>query len=195
MGVTVRRALLPLAVLATVARAQPQNTAFAVRLPFQRPANRRSRFAIDWLRQADRVCPPQPNGELILAGFVPSLPLGVVGLVLFALSSVALWAHWFRTNRRRYMLTLTISMVCESNFVCDSSQCPSEPHADMTRPAGMTLGFLFRLIYRSNYTSLGLYIIQYMFVLLSPCAFLAMDCESQDVLNAPRSRCVCQAFH
>jgi hypothetical protein len=59
----------------------------------------------------------------------------------------------------------------------------------------MTLGFLFRLLYRSNYTSLGLYIIQYMFVLLSPCAFLAMDCESQDVLNAPRSRCVCQAFH
>ncbi|GAA5879361.1 hypothetical protein JCM3774_003803 [Rhodotorula dairenensis] len=49
------------------------------------------------------------------------------------------------------MLTLTISMVC------------------------MTLGFLFRLIYRSNYTSLGLYIVQYMFVLLSPCAFLAMD--------------------
>lgn len=98
--------------------------------------------------------------------------------MLFALSSVALWAHWFRTNRRRYMLTLTISMVCESDSLRYSSPWP-EPRADATRFAGMTLGFLFRLIYRSNYTSLGLYIIQYMFVLLSPCAFLAMDCESR----------------
>ncbi|GAA5976299.1 hypothetical protein JCM10908_005447 [Rhodotorula pacifica] len=121
MGATTTKAALALVALAGLAHAQPQNTAFA------------------------------PNGELILAGFVPSLPLGVVALVLFALSSIVLWVHWYRTNRRRYMLTLTISMVC------------------------MTLGFVFRLIYRANYTSLGLYIIMYMLTLLSPCAFLAMD--------------------
>ncbi|BGP54438.1 Envelope glycoprotein gp160 [Rhodotorula sphaerocarpa] len=91
------------------------------------------------------------NGELILAGYVPSLALGVIGLVLFFLSTVVHWVYWARTLKRRYMLTLTISMAC------------------------MTLGFVFRLAYRANDTNLGLYILMYLFLLLSPCAFLAMD--------------------
>lgn len=40
----------------------------------------------------------------------------------------------------------------------------------------MTLGFLMRLVYRNGPASIGLYIIMYMLLLLSPCAFLAMDC-------------------
>lgn len=53
----------------------------------------------------------------------------------------------------------------------------------------MTLGFIMRLVYRGGPSSLGLYIIMYMLLLLSPCAFLAMDCTrlfplSHDSLEA-----------
>jgi len=49
------------------------------------------------------------------------------------------------------MLTLTIGMSC------------------------MVLGFIFRIIYSNSPNSLGLYILTTLFVLLSPCAFLATD--------------------
>lgn len=60
MGV-IRRALLLLAVLATVARAQPQNTAFAVR-PFTRDISDTeiSLLPSVGMRLADRVCHHSP---------------------------------------------------------------------------------------------------------------------------------------
>ncbi|GAA5867284.1 hypothetical protein JCM1840_005010 [Sporobolomyces johnsonii] len=87
----------------------------------------------------------------VIAGFKPSLALAVVGLVLFGLVTVVHWIHFFRNGLKRYMLTLTIGMTC------------------------MTVGFVMRIIYAGNDTSLGLYILQTMFILLSPCAFLAND--------------------
>ncbi|BGP01328.1 hypothetical protein RTG_01198 [Rhodotorula toruloides ATCC 204091] len=92
-----------------------------------------------------------PDGELIIAGYLPSVPLSVVGLVFFGLSTLVLWTHFFRSTHARYMLVLTIGMLC------------------------MTLGFVFRILYHGNPATLGMYILQTMFILLSPCAFLAMD--------------------
>ncbi|GAA6004820.1 RTA1 domain-containing protein [Rhodotorula paludigena] len=89
------------------------------------------------------------DGERVIAGYFPSIPLAAVGIALFGLSTVALWWHWFRTGRKLYMLTLTISMAC------------------------MTLGFILRIVYQGDVASLGRYIAMYMFILLSPCAFLA----------------------
>ncbi|BGP23357.1 RTA-like protein [Rhodotorula toruloides] len=92
-----------------------------------------------------------PDGKLIIAGYLPSVPLSVVGLVVFGLSTLVLWSHFFRSMHARYMLVLTIGMLC------------------------MTLGFVFRILYHGNPATLGMYILQTMFILLSPCAFLAMD--------------------
>ncbi|BGP06611.1 Envelope glycoprotein gp160 [Rhodotorula toruloides] len=91
------------------------------------------------------------DGERIIAGYLPSVPLSVVGLAFFGLSTAILWTHFFRSTHARYMLTLAIGMLC------------------------MTLGFVFRILYHSNPSTLGMYILQTMFILLSPCAFLAMD--------------------
>jgi len=65
---------------------------------------------------------------------------------LLKLADVAWW-KW----GKRYMLTLTIGMTC------------------------MVLGFIFRIVYLHSPNSLGLYILTTLFVLLSPCAFLATD--------------------
>ncbi|GAA5925527.1 hypothetical protein JCM3775_001433 [Rhodotorula graminis] len=89
------------------------------------------------------------DGERIIAGYTPSVALSCVGIALFGASTVALWLEWFRTGRKRYMLTLNIAMIC------------------------MTVGFILRIVYHSNLDSLGGYIAMYMFLLLSPCAFLA----------------------
>ncbi|GAA5827141.1 hypothetical protein JCM11251_001137 [Rhodosporidiobolus azoricus] len=97
------------------------------------------------------------DGERILMGYVPSYGLNAAGLALFFLSTLALWIQWARNKtapplKRRsplYMLCLCISMSC------------------------MTLGILLRFVYRQDLPDLGRYIAQYMFVLLSPCGFLA----------------------
>ncbi|GAA5836179.1 hypothetical protein JCM9279_002218 [Rhodotorula babjevae] len=89
------------------------------------------------------------DGERIIAGYTPSVALSCVGIALFGISTVALWVQWFRGGRKLYLLTLNIAMAC------------------------MTLGFVLRIVYHSNLATLGAYIAQYMFILLSPCAFLA----------------------
>ncbi|BGP38661.1 hypothetical protein JCM10450v2_002611 [Rhodotorula kratochvilovae] len=89
------------------------------------------------------------DGERIIAGYTPSVGLSVAGIVLYGASTLALWWMWARTGRKLYMLTLNISM------------------------ATMTLGFILRIVYNGDPASLGRYIVQYMFILLSPCAFLA----------------------
>ncbi|GAA6051314.1 hypothetical protein JCM3770_006807 [Rhodotorula araucariae] len=89
------------------------------------------------------------DGDRIIAGYTPSVGLSVAGIALYGLSTLALWWLWARTGRKRYMLTLNISMAC------------------------MTIGFILRIVYNGDPASLGRYIAFYMFILLSPCAFLA----------------------
>jgi len=40
-------------------------------------------------------------------------------------------------------------------------------------PTGLAIGFIFRIIYRSNQDSMGIFIIQQLFIVLPPAAFLA----------------------
>ncbi|GAA6002139.1 hypothetical protein JCM10207_003094 [Rhodosporidiobolus poonsookiae] len=91
------------------------------------------------------------DGKHLFSGYIPELWAGVLFLAIYALLTVWHWVLWARNGKHRYMLTLTISMTT------------------------MTLGFILRLAYRASPYSLGLYAIQLLFLLLSPCAFLATD--------------------
>ncbi|GAA5825307.1 hypothetical protein JCM5353_005613 [Sporobolomyces roseus] len=86
-----------------------------------------------------------------IAGYTPRISLCVVGLALYGLSGVIHWIHWKRNTNNRYMLTLTLGMTC------------------------MFVGFCIRIAQESNTDSLIVYILTTLFLLLSPCAFLATN--------------------
>lgn len=56
----------------------------------------------------------QAEGNRIVAGYIPEVWPAVIALILFGASTVVQWMLWWRTGRRKYMLTLTISMACKS---------------------------------------------------------------------------------
>ncbi|KAF5384013.1 hypothetical protein D9757_006917 [Collybiopsis confluens] len=85
-----------------------------------------------------------------LGGFIMKVWPAVLAAVLYAISGGLHWTHLFRVGRR-LLLTLTIGMTC------------------------MTLGLLLKIAMSQSPHSLGLYILQQLFTLLSPCAFLATD--------------------
>ncbi|KAJ7259692.1 RTA1 like protein-domain-containing protein [Mycena rebaudengoi] len=87
----------------------------------------------------------------ILGGFVPSKSLSAVALVLYGTSALINWIQFFLIGRRPFMLTLTIGMTT------------------------MAVGFAVRIIHAGTLHNKGIYIIMQMLILLSPCAFLAMD--------------------
>lgn len=101
--------LSALAALSSVAFAASGdvNTAVTVR-PLLSSHRQRDRTTADSSRGY------QADGERIIAGYVPSIALAVVGIVLYGASTLALWVQWFRTGRKLYMLTLNISMACAS---------------------------------------------------------------------------------
>ncbi|KAJ7679732.1 RTA1 like protein-domain-containing protein [Mycena rosella] len=86
-----------------------------------------------------------------VGGFIPTKTPAIVALALYVLSGIVLWINFFRLGRRPFMLTLTLGMTA------------------------MAAGFLLRIVFSNSPDSLGLYIIMDMFILLSPCAFLATD--------------------
>ncbi|GAA6017618.1 hypothetical protein JCM11491_005303 [Sporobolomyces phaffii] len=87
----------------------------------------------------------------VIAGYEPKLYLSVIGIVLYGLSGGLHWLHWYRNRNNRYMLTLSIGMSC------------------------MVLGFILRIVYRGALDSVGVYAIMTLFILLSPCTFLATN--------------------
>ncbi|KAF5367191.1 hypothetical protein D9758_003897 [Tetrapyrgos nigripes] len=90
------------------------------------------------------------QGRRIIAGFIPKNWASIIALVAYGVSGAIHWIHYFRIGKR-HMLTLTIAMTC------------------------MAIGFIARIVYSGSPDSLGLYIFTTLFVLLSPCAFLAVD--------------------
>ncbi|KAJ3986786.1 RTA1 like protein-domain-containing protein [Lentinula detonsa] len=84
------------------------------------------------------------------AGFIMKVWPAVVAACLYGISGIIHWIHFLRIGHR-YMLTLTIGMTC------------------------MTLGMVLRIVDHYSPYSLGIYIVEDLFVLLSPCAFLATD--------------------
>ncbi|KAJ7458738.1 RTA1 like protein-domain-containing protein [Mycena galericulata] len=85
------------------------------------------------------------------AGFIPKRVPAVIALILYGFSALVHWMHFWRFGRHPFMLTLTLGMTA------------------------MATGFVLRLVFSDSPYSLGLYIIMDMFILLSPCAFLATD--------------------
>ncbi|KAJ7615484.1 RTA1 like protein-domain-containing protein [Roridomyces roridus] len=86
-----------------------------------------------------------------IGGFIPKKGPAVIALALYGLSAVVLWIHYFRFGRPSFMTTLTVGMT------------------------GMTIGFVMRIIFSNSPNNLTLYIVEDLFILLSPCAFLATD--------------------
>ncbi|KAJ7108401.1 RTA1 like protein-domain-containing protein [Mycena crocata] len=86
-----------------------------------------------------------------VGGFIPKKLPAIIALAFYGFSAVVHWINFFRYERRPFMLTLTLGMTA------------------------MAIGFVLRIVFSNSPYSLGLYIIMDMFILLSPCAFLATD--------------------
>ncbi|KAJ3821704.1 RTA1 like protein-domain-containing protein [Lentinula raphanica] len=85
-----------------------------------------------------------------IAGFIMKLWPAALAAILYGISGLIHWIHFFRIGQR-YMLTLTIGMTC------------------------MTIGMILRILDHYHPYSIGFFIIENLFVLLSPCAFLATE--------------------
>ncbi|KAJ6596360.1 RTA1 like protein-domain-containing protein [Mycena vulgaris] len=92
-----------------------------------------------------------PPPSQAIGGFIPRDDLSILALSMFAVSAAVHWLHFYRFWRHKFMLTLTIGMTV------------------------MSIGFVIRLIYARTASSLGIYVVMNMCILLSPCAFLATD--------------------
>ncbi|GAA5989627.1 hypothetical protein JCM5350_003200 [Sporobolomyces pararoseus] len=86
-----------------------------------------------------------------ITGFTPSVILSVVGIAAYGLVGAIHWIHFFRDRTQKYTLTLCIGMIC------------------------MVMGFILRIAYTSNVSSIGVYSVMTLFLLLPPCAFLAIN--------------------
>ncbi|RSH92801.1 hypothetical protein EHS25_008247 [Saitozyma podzolica] len=82
--------------------------------------------------------------------YVPNKAANIVGAVLYFVVAIALTVQHFRF-RANYFLCLVIGAYCEA------------------------IGLVLRIIFRNQLHSQGVYIAMYLFVVLSPCAFLAGD--------------------
>ncbi|KAJ6559245.1 RTA1 like protein-domain-containing protein [Mycena vulgaris] len=87
-----------------------------------------------------------------IGGYIPKKVPAFIALALFGISAVINWIQFFTiTPRRPFMLSLTLGMTA------------------------MATGFVLRVLYSNPPFTIGKYIAMDMFILLSPCAFLATD--------------------
>ncbi|KAJ7134562.1 RTA1 like protein-domain-containing protein [Mycena epipterygia] len=87
-----------------------------------------------------------------IGGFVPKKIPAYIAVALFGVSAIIHWIeHFTITPRRTFMLTLALGMTA------------------------MATGFVLRIIYANPPFTLGKYIAMDLFILLSPCLFLATD--------------------
>ncbi|KAJ7622039.1 RTA1 like protein-domain-containing protein [Roridomyces roridus] len=86
-----------------------------------------------------------------VAGFVPEKLPAFVALGMYGLSALVLWIQFFRFGRPSFMLSLTIGMT------------------------SMAAGFILRIMVSNSPFNLGLFVTEDLFILLSPCLFLATD--------------------
>lgn len=85
-----------------------------------------------------------------ISGYVPNLVVAIVALALFGALAVVYWIRFARQGMR-YMLPITIGTTC------------------------MAVGYGIRIGSHFSPHSLGIYIGSTLFILLSPCAFLAQN--------------------
>ncbi|KAM0793735.1 hypothetical protein ACM66B_001157 [Microbotryomycetes sp. NB124-2] len=85
------------------------------------------------------------------AGYVPKVWPAALFAVLYGITALTIWTQWFRMGRQRFLLCLPIGLTT------------------------MSIGYILRIIYVNNVFSVGMYSVTTLFVLLSPCLFLAFD--------------------
>ncbi|KAJ7643540.1 RTA1 like protein-domain-containing protein [Roridomyces roridus] len=95
---------------------------------------------------ADSTDNQQPIG-----GYIPKKFPAFVALAVYGQSAFICWIQYFRFGRPSYMLTLTLGMT------------------------GMSVGFALRILLAGSPYNETIYIVEDLFILLSPCAFLATD--------------------
>jgi len=92
------------------------------------------------------------GGTEPVGGFVPKKSLSYIALILYGISGLIHWIHFFTVPPRHpFMLTLPLGMTA------------------------MTAGFILRVLYANPPFTLGKYIVMDLFILLSPCLYLATD--------------------
>ncbi|GHJ87333.1 hypothetical protein NliqN6_3735 [Naganishia liquefaciens] len=106
-------------------------------------------------RRNRAYCPEDPfldpeNDQCNPLRYIPVLWGAILALTLYFLVSILLTIQFFR-HGGKYFLCLVIGAYCEG------------------------IGLTMRIPFRSNPHSTGIYIVEYLFVVLSPCAFLAAD--------------------
>ncbi|WVQ70923.1 hypothetical protein IAR50_000448 [Cryptococcus sp. DSM 104548] len=105
--------------------------------------------------KADVVCPADPYASPSTdicnpLRYIPNKAINIAAAVLYFVVAAVLTIESFRW-KANYFLALVIGCWCEG------------------------IGLVLRVVFRSNPHSTGLYIACYLFVVLSPCAFLAGD--------------------
>ncbi|KAF7288577.1 hypothetical protein HMN09_01386800 [Mycena chlorophos] len=92
------------------------------------------------------------DGENIIGGYIPRKSLSILALSLYGISAIAMWIQFFIVKpRRKFILWLTFGMTA------------------------MATGFVLRIIFANDPTNEGKYIGMDLFILLSPCLFLATN--------------------
>ncbi|KAK9899194.1 hypothetical protein P389DRAFT_194198 [Cystobasidium minutum MCA 4210] len=92
-----------------------------------------------------------PEGQHLIAGYIPRNDLTAIAVALYSIVTILLWTNWYRHGKHRWMLALTCGATC------------------------MTIGFFVRIGCHYKPYDLGIYIVSTLFILLSPCAFLAAN--------------------
>ncbi|KIR37185.1 integral membrane protein [Cryptococcus deuterogattii MMRL2647] len=105
--------------------------------------------------RSDNGCPEDPYASPSTdmcnpMRYIPNKGINIAAAVLYFLVAAILTFHAFR-QKANYFLALVIGAWCEG------------------------IGMALRIAFRTNPHSSGLYIVCYLFVVLSPCAFLAGD--------------------
>ncbi|KAF7340885.1 hypothetical protein MSAN_02118000 [Mycena sanguinolenta] len=92
-----------------------------------------------------------PNTQPI-GGYIPKKSLSYIALILFGISGLIHWIYFFTvTPRRAFIVALPLGMTA------------------------MATGFILRVLYANPPFTLGKYVATDLFILLSPCLFLATD--------------------
>lgn len=99
---------------------------------------------------ANQTQPVQSDDDPI-SGYVPNLPLAIIGVVVFGSLALTFFFNFFRNGRQRYMWPILMGTT------------------------GLTIGFVVRIATHFSPASMGVYIAMALFTLLSPCAFLAQN--------------------
>ncbi|KAF7314403.1 hypothetical protein MKEN_00913100 [Mycena kentingensis (nom. inval.)] len=92
------------------------------------------------------------NGQRIIGGYIPRKSLSYLGIAAFGISALIQWIYFFTVKpRKNFLLYLTIGMTT------------------------MAIGFALRILFINDPVVIGKYIATTLFILLSPCLFLATD--------------------